>query len=71
MLWITCDLSQPFAAVSADRVTVALQLRLMLPDGRETLLAAKYGQTVQYTKAVLCERFDLPIDQQVGVDSRL
>lgn len=42
-----------------------LQLRLMLPDGREETLAAKYGQTVQYTKAILYGKFDLSIDKQV------
>ena len=41
------------------------QLRLILPEGREETLAAKLGQTVQYTKAVLHERFDVPIDKQV------
>lgn len=41
------------------------QLHLILPEGREETLAAKLGQTVQYTKAVLHERFEVPIDQQV------
>lgn len=42
-----------------------LQLQLQLPEGREETIAAKLGQTVQYTKAVLHERFDVPIDKQV------
>ncbi|KAL3162613.1 hypothetical protein ABBQ38_008660 [Trebouxia sp. C0009 RCD-2024] len=42
-----------------------LQLHLTLPEGREETIAAKLGQTVQYTKAVLHERFDVPIDKQV------
>ena len=37
----------------------------MLPDGKEELIPAKLGQTVQYTKAMLHERFDLPMDKQV------
>ncbi|KAL3135129.1 hypothetical protein ABBQ32_008065 [Trebouxia sp. C0010 RCD-2024] len=41
-----------------------LQLHLTLPEGREETIAAKLGQTVQYTKAVLHERFDVPIDKQ-------
>ena len=40
-----------------------LQLHLTLPEGREETIAAKLGQTVQYTKAVLRERFD--IDKQL------
>ena len=43
----------------------AVQLRLMLPDGKEETLAAKLGQTVQYTKAVIHERFEVPIERQV------
>lgn len=38
----------------------------MLPDGKEETLPAKLGQTVQYTKALLHERFDLPMDKQVS-----
>ena len=38
----------------------------MLPDGREEVLAAKIGQTVQYTKAVMSEKFALPIEQLVS-----
>lgn len=43
----------------------AAQLRLMLPDGKEETLAAKLGQTVQYTKAIIHERFEVPIERQV------
>lgn len=38
----------------------------MLPNGKEELIPAKLGQTVQYTKAVLHEQFDLPMDKQVA-----
>ncbi|DBA68942.1 hypothetical protein WJX79_010880 [Trebouxia sp. C0005] len=41
-----------------------IQLRLMLPNGKEETLAAKLGQTVQYTKAVIHERFEVPIERQ-------
>ncbi len=37
----------------------------MFPDGKEETLAAKLGQTVQYTKAIIHERFEVPIDRQV------
>lgn len=37
----------------------------MLPDGKEEMMAAKLGQTVQYTKAVLHERFELPMNSLV------
>ncbi|DBA78636.1 hypothetical protein WJX77_011781 [Trebouxia sp. C0004] len=42
----------------------AIQLRLLLPDGKEETLAAKLGQTVQYTKAIIHERFEVPIERQ-------
>lgn len=48
-----------------------MQLHLLLPEGREETLAAKLGQTVQYTKAVLHERFHVPIDKQVCNDLSL
>ena len=51
---------------SSRRLFDVLQLRLMLPDGKEELIPAKLGQTVQYTKAVLHERFGLPMDKQVA-----
>lgn len=64
-----------YATVSCNSVSVIalrlawrmLQLLLLLPEGREETIAAKYGQTVQYTKAMLHERFDLPIDKQVYI----
>ena len=37
----------------------------MLPDGKEEMIAAKLGQTVQYTKAILHERFELPMNSLV------
>lgn len=42
-----------------------MQLKLILPDGKEETLPAKLGQTVQYTKAVIHKRFDVLIDKQV------
>ena len=48
-----------------DQLFVPPQLRLMLPDGREETVSAKLGQTVQYTKAVLHEQFELPMEKQV------
>ena len=42
----------------------------MLPDGREEIVGAKLGQTVLYTKAVIHERFDLPMEKQVELLTR-
>ena len=47
------------------------QLHVLLPEGREETLAAKLGQTVQYTKAVLHDRFNVPIGKQVRRDLSL
>ena len=44
-----------------------LQLHLRMPDGTDAVVEARLGYTVEYVKALLHERFGLPIEEQVRV----
>eukprot|EP00891_Asterochloris_glomerata_P006102 jgi/Astpho2/6102/Aster-x0716 len=41
-----------------------LELHLRMPDGTDAVVEARLGYTVEYVKALLHERFGLPIAQQ-------